>query len=188
MHSYEIIGTFAPTRESERVKGTRLSPYLLNQFRMISKEKITALIETYLKEHSLFLVDNEITPDNDIKITIESQNSVDIDDCANLSRIVEQGLDREEEDFSLTVSSAGLNMPFKVLQQYQKYLGKEVDVILRKGTKITATLTSADEKSISLTRVITTRKDGVKRPVKEEVTEIYDLDAVKSTKPHINFK
>jgi ribosome maturation factor RimP len=155
---------------------------------MISKDKIKTLIEPYLKEHSLFHVDSEITPDNDIRIIIESQDSVGIDDCANLSRIIEQGLNREEEDYSLTVSSAGLDMPFKVLQQYQKYLGKEVEVILKKGVKIIATLTSADEKSITLSRVITSKKDGVKRPVKEEITEIYDLDAVKSTKPHINFK
>jgi ribosome maturation factor RimP len=155
---------------------------------MISKEKITALIESYLKEHSLFLVETEITPDNDIKIAIESQDSVAIDDCANLSRIVEQGVDREEEDYSLTVSSAGLDMPFKVLGQYLKYIGKEVEVILKKGLKFTATLTAADESSITVSRVVTSRKEGVKRPFKEEITETYDLDAIKSTKPHINFK
>lgn len=154
---------------------------------MISKEKITALIETYLKEHSLFLVDTEITSDNDIKITIESQDSVDISNCAELSRIVEQGLNREEEDYSLTVSSAGLDMPFKVLQQYLKYIGKEVEIVLKNGGKFTATLTAADEHSITVSRVVSTKKSGAKKAIKEKIEEIYDLDALKSTKPYINF-
>jgi len=91
---------------------------------MIIKEKIATLIEGYLADNSLFLVDITISSENDIEIAIDSYDRVDIKNCADISRIVDAGLNREEEDFSLTVTSAGLDQPYKVFDQYKKSLGK----------------------------------------------------------------
>lgn len=174
--------------ERQRDKGTQMSPYLLNLFNMIQKEKITDLISDYLNKESLFLVDTEVSTDNDITVTIESLDTVNIKQCADISKIVEQGLDREEEDFSLTVTSAGLDMPFKVLKQYEKFLDQEVEIILKKGTKFIATLKSATSDKIEISRFIMEKQEGKKRAQKTETTETYDLSDIKSTRPFIKFK
>lgn len=155
---------------------------------MIQKEKIANLILEYLNKESLFLVDIQVSKDNDIIITIESLDQVTINNCAELSRIVEKGLDRDEEDFSLTVTSAGLDMPFKVLKQYEKFIDQEVEILLGKGRKFTATLKSVNKDTIEVSRFIMEKREGKKRPEKTEVTETYNLSDIKSTRPFIKFK
>ncbi len=174
--------------EHQRDKGTQMSPYLLNLFNMILKEKIVDLISDYLIKESLFLVDTEISKENDITITVESLDNVNIKNCADISKIVEQGFDREEEDYSLTVTSAGLNMPFKVLKQYEKFLGEEVEILLKKGKKIIAVLKAANIDQIEISRFVMEKIEGKKRPQKTEITETYNLSDIKSTRPFIKFK
>ena len=74
-------------------------------------DKIRNIAEEELAEGSLFLVEVNITPGNEIEVVIDSDGSVDIDDCVALSRAIEERLDREEEDFELTVTSAGCPFP-----------------------------------------------------------------------------
>ena len=165
-----------------------MSPYLLNLFQMILKETISQLIQEYLSQESLFLVDIEISKENDIVVTIESESQVDIRNCADLSKIVEGGLDRDKEDFSLTVTSAGLDMPFKVHRQYLKFIGQEVEILLKKGSKFTAKLLNAGHESIEVERAIMVKEEGKKRATKKLVSETFDLKDIKSTKPFIKFK
>ncbi len=155
---------------------------------MVIKEQIEELISDYIADNQLFLVDIEISRENDITITIDSFSGIDIDHCVKLSRIVEQGLDREEDDFSLTVTSAGLDLPFKVPQQYQKFLGKEVEIILKKGTKLTGTLSCFNNNTAELTTMATEVVPGKKRKQKVERTEKFSLEEIKTTKAHIKFK
>ncbi|HBG24739.1 MAG: hypothetical protein A2X17_04605 [Bacteroidetes bacterium GWF2_41_61] len=155
---------------------------------MIIKEKIATLIEGYLADNSLFLVDITISSENDIEIAIDSYDRVDIKNCADISRIVDAGLNREEEDFSLTVTSAGLDQPYKVFDQYKKSLGKEVVVVLKSGAKIVATLTRAFPDKIELTYSRQERVEGKKRRETVEIVETYNLCDIKSTKTQINFK
>lgn len=155
---------------------------------MIIKEKIATLIEGYLADNSLFLVDITISSENDIEIAIDSYDRVDIRNCADISRIVDSGLNREEEDFSLTVTSAGLDQPYKVFDQYKKSLGKEVVVVLKSGAKIVATLTKANPEKIELTYTKLERVEGKKRREIVEIVETYNLSDIKSTKTQINFK
>ena len=102
---------------------------------MIQKEKIEEILTEYLAQKSdLFLVDVKISRDNDIEIVIEiDKGFLSLDDCVNISRFVESRLDRDKEDFSLTVGSAGLSTPFKVLRQYRKALNSEIELILKSG-------------------------------------------------------
>ena len=75
---------------------------------MIETKKIIEAAERHLEGSDMFVVECTSTPGNEIELTIDSDTSVGIDACAELSRAVEAQFDRDEEDFSLTVMSAGI--------------------------------------------------------------------------------
>ena len=102
---------------------------------MISTALIREIAENKLRENESFLVDVIISPTNKIRVTIDNFQGVSIQECVSVSRFIENQLDREAEDFELEVSSPGLDQPFKVLQQYQKYLGREVEIKFFEGKK-----------------------------------------------------
>ena len=135
-----------------------------------------------------FLVDVSVSKDNDIVLTIESENGkIELDDCVSLSRFFEMKFDREVEDYSLTVSSAGLDQPFKVFKQFQKAIGTKVEVQLKGGKKMVATLTAADEESITLKY---SQKETVEGKKKKELVEHEDrftMDQVNAVRPFIEF-
>lgn len=136
----------------------------------------------------LFLVDVFVGRDNDIEVTIESeQGTIELDDCVAISRFFETCFDREKEDYSLTVTSAGLDQPFKVLKQYTKAIGSKVEVQMKGGKKLVATLTAADLESITLSY---TAKEAVEGKKKKELVEHNDritMDQINSVRPHIEF-
>ena len=104
---------------------------------MITAEALSGVIAGYLTEKGLFLVDIEISKDNDITIAVESsEGDVKIENCVDIDHIVSGVFDRDVEDYSLTVTSAGLDQPFKVLQQYRKFVGNEVEVVVKGGGKM----------------------------------------------------
>ena len=135
-----------------------------------------------------FLVDISVSKDNDIVLTIESENGkIELEDCVSLSRFFETKFDREVEDYSLTVSSAGLDQPFKVLKQFQKAVGTKVEVQIKGGKKMIATLTAADEESITLKY---SQKEAVEGKKKKELVEHEDrftMDQVNAVRPFIEF-
>ena len=99
----------------------------------------------------LYIVDVSVSKDNDIEVIIEKEEGIiELEDCVSMSRFFETCFDREKEDYSLTVSSAGLDQPFKVLKQYLKAVGTKVEVQLKGGRKMVAELEAADEESITL--------------------------------------
>lgn len=155
---------------------------------MIEKENIAKAIESYLESNSLFLVSVEISKDNDIEIAVDSEGRVDLSNCVDINKIVEEKFDRESEDYSLTVTSAGLDQPFKVLRQYLKYIGKDVEVVLKSGGKIKGILNNADDKGVEITFEKSVKVEGKKK--KEKVVErtLLMFSEIKSTKPIINFK
>ena len=75
---------------------------------MILKQTIENIAQEYLQGSGLSLVEVSVSEDNDIEVIITSEEGVSIDDCANLSRYIESKLDRDKEDFSLMVGSAGI--------------------------------------------------------------------------------
>lgn len=97
---------------------------------MIEKKLIVDFTEQYLDGSPNYLTDVSVSADNTITVEIDNDHGVDIDDCVTLSRYLESKLDRDTEDFELTVTSAGLSSPLKILRQYKKYEGKEVEVLL----------------------------------------------------------
>lgn len=117
---------------------------------MISTKHISSIVETGLKGTDIFLVEAEVRKGNYIRVYIDSPGGVTIEECANVSRIIESGLDREIEDYELEVSSPGLNAPLKVLPQYVKNIGREVEVVKMDGIKLSGKLMQADKQGIVL--------------------------------------
>lgn len=102
---------------------------LFNQLYMIDKNVVKGIVEQWLEDKDYFLVDVEVSPDDKIVVEIDHADGVWIEDCVELSRFIEERLSRDEEDYELEVGSAGLGQPFKVPQQYECFVGKEVEVL-----------------------------------------------------------
>ena len=100
---------------------------------MVDKNVVKSLVDEWLEGKEYFLVDIQISPDDKIVVEIDHADGVWIEDCVELSRYIEDRLSRDEEDYELEVGSAGLGQPFKVPQQYQNFIGKEVEVLDKDG-------------------------------------------------------
>lgn len=155
---------------------------------MIEVGVVKALVEEWLSGKDYFLTDLTISADDRIVVEIDHKDGVWIEDCVELSRFIESGLDREREDFELEVGSAGIGQPFKVLRQYQIHQGDRVEVLKADGKKLVGVLGEADEEGFSLTVAEKVRLEGKKRP--ELVDRDYRLafSEVKHTKYLIDFK
>ena len=136
-----------------------------------------------------FIVDVSVSKDNDIILTIEKEEgTIELDDCVSLSRYFETKFDREAEDYSLTVSSAGLDQPFKVYRQFLKAVGTKVEVLLKGGKKMVATLEAADQESVTLKYVAKEAVEGKKKKELVEHVDRFTMDQVNSVRPYIEFK
>ena len=136
-----------------------------------------------------FIVDISVSKDNDIILTVEKEEgTIDLDDCVSLSRYFETKFDREAEDYSLTVSSAGLDQPFKVYRQFAKAVGTKVEVLLKGGRKMVAVLEAADEESVTLKYVAKEAVEGKKKKELVEHVDRFTMDQVNSVRPYIEFK
>lgn len=116
------------------------------------REKVEELVARALeKNDSLFLIQLEITADNHIRIIIDGDNGVTVDDCVEVSREVEHNLDREELDFSLEVMSAGVSEPLTLPRQYRKNIGRNLKIKTQSGEKLEGELIAASDENCTLT-------------------------------------
>jgi len=155
---------------------------------MIDKDIVSRLVEEKLASSDNYLVDVEIGSDNRIVIEIDNDKSVCIDDCVELSRYLEEHLNRDAEDYELEVGSVGITSPFKKLRQYVKNIGKEIEMQLKSGTKFMGVLKSADENGAIITVKKSVKPEGAKRKVTVEEDQFYPFDEIKYTKYLISFK
>ena len=145
-------------------------------------------ISSEIVARGCYIVDVTVSKDNDIEITIESEEGiVELDDCVAISRAFEAMFDREKEDYSLTVTSAGLDQPFKVLKQYIKAVGSKVEVSLKGGKKMVAVLVEADEDSITLKYSVKEAVEGRKKKEMVEHVDRFEMEQVNSVRPFIEF-
>ena len=128
-------------------EGTKVPSFYTN---MTFKEKVAGLLNAGLEEHpTLFLIELSINSANKISVTLDGDNGVTLQDCIDISRAIEHNLDREEEDFSLEVASAGATTPLQLPRQYKKNMGRILNV--KTGTEtIEATLADATDEAITL--------------------------------------
>ena len=135
----------------------------------------------------LYIVDVSVSKDNDIEVIIEKEEGIiELEDCVSMSRFFETCFDREKEDYSLTVSSAGLDQPFKVLKQYLKAVGTKVEVQLKGGKKMVAVLEAADEESITLKYSVKEAVEGKKKELVEH-NDRFTMDQVNAVRPFVEF-
>ena len=163
---------------------------LTNKYNMIDKNVITTAVEEWLAQGDYYLVDVEMTADDRIVIEIDHADGVWIEDCADLSRFLQEKLGDELGDYELEVGSAGIGQPFKVVQQYRNHVGKEVEVLQQNGQKVQGLLKEVSEDSSQF--VVTTKEkqhvEGKKRPVLVEVDKTFGINEVKYCKYVLNFK
>ena len=113
------------------------------------KDKVEQLIAEGVEGTDIFLVKLTVSSSNDINVLLDSDSGLTLSDCRSISRAIESSLDREDEDFSLTVSSASVGEPL-VLRQYKKNVGRQVRVTLIDGEIIEAKMVAADDKGVEL--------------------------------------
>ena len=155
---------------------------------MIDCEKILAIAERELEGTDLFTVSCKCSPSNEVELLIDSDTHVTIERCVELSRTIEAEFNRDEEDFSLTVASAGIGSELKNIRQYRKLIGLSVEVLLLSGVKVLAKLDEVTEDSITISYEEKQAVEGKKRKVLVEVSRTYSFDEIKYTKEYLDFK
>ena len=155
---------------------------------MINKEIVKTLTEEWLQGNEYFLVDVNFAADDRIVIEIDHADGVWIEDCAALSRFLQERLGEELGEYELEVGSAGLGQPFKVAQQYMNHIGDTLEVLQADGKKVQGTLKAVDAPSFTITVQEKQKIEGKKRPVLVDVDKTYQMDEVKYAKYLLAFK
>ena len=151
------------------------------------KELLT-VVEKTLEGTDMFVVDCTITPDNTIDLILDSDTSVSIDTCAMLNRAIGEAFDRDVEDYSLTVASAGIGEPLKLVRQYRKLVGESVEVLLKSGIKILATLDDVTDEAITISYDEAVVVEGKKKKQMQRTSHTYSYDDIKWTKEWLDYK
>ena len=155
---------------------------------MINKEIIQTLTEEWLQGNDYFLVDVNFAADDRIVIEIDHADGVWIEDCAELSRFLQERLGEELGEFELEVGSAGLGQPFKVAQQYINHIGDTLEVLQADGKKVQGVLKAVDAPNFTITVQEKQKQEGKKRPMLVDVDKTYQMDEVKYAKYLLAFK
>ena len=154
---------------------------------MIDKEKLQGFVENALADTDCYLVDLTVSPDNDIVVEIDSSGMIDIDFCSALTRRIEEAFPRDDEDYTLEVGSAGLTAPFKVRRQWEKNIGKDIEVVLKSGKKLLGMLLSLKDDAFVLQTEERVKKEGMKRPVLERLDMEIPFSDVKRASYDLKF-
>lgn len=165
--------------------------YPLFWYFMIDKKVVQELAEERILElnSDLFIVEIKISSSNVISVELDKGNGgVSIEECVSVSRNVEHNLDREEADFELSVSSAGLDKPLRHPRQFQKNIGRAIEVVYLDGKKQEGTLLEATENSIKIQYTVLEKPEGSKKKIKIDKEEAVELSTVKEVKVVIQFK
>lgn len=154
---------------------------------MISKELIK---NTVLKELSdeYFIVSISVTKNNKIDVLMDGDNGISIQKCIDISRSIEQSLDRDAEDFELSVSSPGLGKPLKVYRQFVKNIGQSVEVNTGEDKPVSGTIKSVDEKGFELEVKTLEKVENKKKKVEVVKVLRYEFDTNPTVKNIISFK
>lgn len=153
---------------------------------MILKQQVEEVVSQALLPNQ-YLVEVQVKPGNKIVVFFDSVAGVGIDDCVVVARAIEAAFDREVEDYELEVSSPGISLPFRVPQQYNKYTGKEVQIVLTTGIKYNGVITNATETAFEaeVEIIVKAEKGNKKQKVKELLS--FEYAKVKSTKLKLVF-
>ncbi len=156
---------------------------------MIDIALIYKEMEKEVAERGCFITDVKVSADNDVVIAIESEEGiVEMEDCVAVNNRFQDIFSRDEEDYSLTVTSAGLDQPFKIVRQYVKAVGTKVVVKTRDGRKITGKMESADENGFTVSHEVKEAVPGKKKKELVRHEETFAYGDVNSVMPHIDLE
>ncbi|MBU2651607.1 MAG: ribosome assembly cofactor RimP [Bacteroidetes bacterium] len=157
---------------------------------MIEKGQIKRLVENHLEGTDKFLVDIIVKPGNKTMVIIDGDTAVNIDDCKSLSRFIESNLDREAEDFELSVSSPGADYPIQFKRQYNKNIGRILDLVLNDDNKIAGKLIAVAKTGIEIEpRPLEEKKKKLKKAESTETAiTLIPYQNIKQAKVRISFK
>ncbi|MCK4464801.1 MAG: ribosome assembly cofactor RimP [Bacteroidales bacterium] len=152
---------------------------------MIERDRIIELVEKIIREAEIFLVDITVTAKNKILIWIDKKDGITIDECAEISKELENHLDRSIENFELEVSSPGLDTSFKVRQQYDKNIGREIEIVTEDNKIHKGELLQVTEDGIKLEIIKNKKTKGKKE---DQATELsLGFNQIKSAKVIVTF-
>ncbi|MDO5105902.1 ribosome assembly cofactor RimP [Capnocytophaga sp.] len=155
---------------------------------MSFKEQVKELVNSALSENpQLFLIDITVSADNAVRVVIDGDQGVGIDDCIAVSRAVEHNLDREAVDFSIEVTSFGATEPFKLERQYVKNIGRTVEVLTLDGKKHEGLLKNLENANVILETETREPKPVGKGKITVKREHSFALSDIKETKVVIKF-
>ncbi len=155
-------------------------------FKLMDKTQLQNWIEEYLKGTEYELITLNVSAGNDILVEVDRLAGVDVDFCAELNRFLVEKLDAVEPDYSLEVGSVSLTDPFKTKMQFEKNLGRDVEVLVE-GKKVKGQLVSVDEETFSVDVVEKVAVEGKKRKETQIVTKTWRYDEPKYVKYDLKF-
>ena len=155
---------------------------------MLDSKELKDFLTTEFRESEFFLVDVVVKPGNLIKVYVDKPEGITIQECYEVSRLITGKFDRDVEDYSLDVSSPGLDMPLLVKEQYEKNLGREISIEMLEGKKRKGILKefTADSLSIEETKKAAVKGKKNKQKTPELIT--IKIDDIKAVKVIISFK
>ena len=162
------------------------SPFFIFISMGLDKDRFIEVIEKQLTDSLLFLVDIEVSAKGVVNVFIDGDEGVNLKDCIVLTKHIESEIDRDIEDYELTVSSAGLNNPLKLPRQYKKNVGRKLSIITTEDEQIEAELKNADEEGIEVYYKTREKINNKKKVVEHNIS--YKYNQIKEAKIVISFK
>ncbi len=136
-------------------------------------EEIRSLVENRIEGTGIFLVEVAVRPGNTVRVLLDRPGGISIDECVAISKNLHSELDRDVEDYSLEVSSPGVGTPFRVKQQYDNSVGRDLEIVMTDGNRLAGRLVRVEGSEIVLT-------------VNEKERRVA-FDEIKSAKENISF-
>ncbi|MCM1378412.1 MAG: ribosome assembly cofactor RimP [Clostridium sp.] len=154
---------------------------------MLDRSKLKDFVESQLVNTDCFLTDLRVSPDNRVVVELDSDTGVDLDFCISLNHKIEEEFPSDVEDYELEVGSAGITSPLKLPRQYQKFVGKELEVFASDNRKYVGELLNADNDHIVLKIEQKVKRDGEKRPVLEQLERSFPYTEIRKAQYLLKF-
>ncbi len=155
---------------------------------MITESTVRQIVEEKLAQDDCFIVEASVSPSNDITLVVDSLTGISVDYCIELTHLIEANLDRDVEDYSLEVSSAGIGCVLRVPMQFRKNIGNEVEVTHPNGSHVKGILTACDDTHFEIDREEKVAVEGQKKKQTVVNHYSYKYSEIKQVKDIITFK
>ena len=139
-----------------------------------------------MKDTDRYVVNVLINKDHVIELYLDADSSVTIDDCVAVSNYINEHLDRDVEDYELSVSSAGIDEPLLKMRQYKKYIGKDLVITDKEGVKKMYRLLSFDDLNLEVEEAEAKKYGKLTKIIYHDATTL-EINNLKEVRPYIKF-